>query len=41
MLADTIGRVAIASATVPAGIVVAFIGAPYFCIYCVKCVGTY
>ncbi|MED4554389.1 iron ABC transporter permease [Lysinibacillus capsici] len=30
MLADTIGRVAIASATVPAGIVVAFIGAPYF-----------
>lgn len=30
MLADTIGRVAIASATVPAGIVVACIGAPYF-----------
>ncbi|MFJ8099944.1 FecCD family ABC transporter permease [Lysinibacillus sp. NPDC096212] len=30
MLADTIGRVAISSATVPAGIVVACIGAPYF-----------
>lgn len=30
MLADTIGRVAIATASVPAGIVVAFIGAPYF-----------
>ena len=33
MLADTIGRVAISSATVPAGIVVACIGAPYFYIY--------
>ncbi|MFY0518723.1 FecCD family ABC transporter permease [Lysinibacillus sphaericus] len=30
MLADTIGRVAISTATVPAGIVVACIGAPYF-----------
>ncbi|GAB0169295.1 iron ABC transporter permease [Lysinibacillus sp. CTST325] len=30
MLADTIGRVAISSSTVPAGIVVACIGAPYF-----------
>ncbi|MEB2299138.1 iron ABC transporter permease [Lysinibacillus xylanilyticus] len=30
MLADTIGRVALSSATVPAGIVVACIGAPYF-----------
>ncbi|MDD1504308.1 iron ABC transporter permease [Lysinibacillus sp. CNPSo 3705] len=30
MLADTIGRVAISSATVPAGIIVACIGAPYF-----------
>ncbi|MGF0469656.1 FecCD family ABC transporter permease [Lysinibacillus fusiformis] len=30
MLSDTIGRVAIATATVPAGIIVAFIGAPYF-----------
>lgn len=30
MLADTIGRVAISSASVPAGIVVACIGAPYF-----------
>ncbi|MGE7696486.1 FecCD family ABC transporter permease [Lysinibacillus sp. NPDC094177] len=30
MLADTIGRVAISSATVPAGIVVACIGGPYF-----------
>ncbi|MFJ7666848.1 FecCD family ABC transporter permease [Lysinibacillus sp. NPDC097195] len=30
MLADTIGRVVISSATVPAGIVVACIGAPYF-----------
>ncbi|MEB2282830.1 iron ABC transporter permease [Lysinibacillus xylanilyticus] len=30
MLADTIGRVAISSSTVPAGIIVACIGAPYF-----------
>ena len=30
MLADTIGRVVISTATVPAGIVVACIGAPYF-----------
>ncbi|MEQ6353844.1 iron ABC transporter permease [Lysinibacillus sp. M3] len=30
MVADTIGRVVISSATVPAGIVVACIGAPYF-----------
>ncbi|MEG0384158.1 MAG: iron ABC transporter permease [Solibacillus sp.] len=30
MLADTIGRVVISTATVPAGIIVACIGAPYF-----------